>query len=357
MIPISMNLQPENKKQKNKNRWMNIAFRLVGLALFAWIITRVNLRATFTVLRHADLILVVGGILMAVPIVYTRSWRYKLILHSFGVELTMPQTLLIRLVGAAAGDMLPGRTGEVVSVAYLQQAGYGLRDPSLTLILDRLFDFVILALWAIAGFGLIGQKLNGRINGLESILILTAVGFSLVIVLLLLVRSRPGMMGRLVLRLVPSRYQGTLNAMLTGNAKPQFFHWDALVVAEVAGASIFSFVFLILRGLLLARAIGIGLSLPFLAACMAITTLLQLIPVSNVMGVGTREVSLVYLFGLAGIPSEVALGFSFLIVLALLAQDLIGLYLWWRYPVGTPYLERHQVLELNHEVLEVKREA
>jgi uncharacterized membrane protein YbhN (UPF0104 family) len=92
---------------------------------------------------------------------------------------------------------------------------------------------------------------------------------------------------------------------------------------------------LILRGFLLARANGIGLSLPFLAACMAITTLLQLIPISNVMGIGTREVSLVYLFGLAGISGEVAIGFSFLIVLALLAQDVVGLLLWWRYPVGT----------------------
>ena len=68
---------------------------------------------------------------------------------------------------------------------------------------------------------------------------------------------------------------------------------------------------------------------------MAFATLAQLIPVSNVMGVGTREVSLVYLFGIAGVSGELAVGFSFLIVLALLVQDAVGLILWIRYPVGT----------------------
>jgi hypothetical protein len=83
---------------------------------------------------------------------------------------------------------------------------------------------------------------------------------------------------------------------------------------------------------------------------MAITMLLQLLPVSNVLGVGTREISLVYLFGLAGIAGEQAISFSVLILLALLAQDILGLLLWWKYPVGIS-------LSAGGEPLAVKRDA
>jgi uncharacterized membrane protein YbhN (UPF0104 family) len=144
-------------------------------------------------------------------------------------------------------------------------------------------------------------------------------------------------LGRLVRKVLPARLSGALTSIMAGGSQ-RAFRWNASVLYGTAGASLFSFAFLVVRGYFLARAVGINLSIPFLAASMAITTLLQLIPVSNVLGIGTREVSLFYLFGLVGIPPEVTIGFSFLIIIALLVQDSFGLVLWWRYPVGTPAL-------------------
>ncbi len=316
-----------------------MALRLVGLALFVWVLTRIDLAATMATLRQANLWLVLGGIVLAAPIVTIRAWRLRLILHSLGVPLSLRQALLIRLVGTAGGDLLPGRAGEVVSVAYLQQAGYGLRDPALTLILDRLFDFVILAVWAVAGLSLIGRQVTQQLGSLTAIVLLLALGFVLAIVGLLALRAHPEWVKRLVQRIIPARFQAGLSSLWEERTE-RTFHWSAAVVAGVGIASLLAYALLILRGYLLVRAIGLDLSLPFVAACMAITTLLQLVPVNNVLGVGTREVSLLYLFGLVGVAPEAAVGFSFLIVLALLAQDSVGLFLWWRYPVGTPALNR-----------------
>jgi uncharacterized protein (TIRG00374 family) len=314
-----------------------MALRLIGVGLFIWVLTRVDLPATMATLRQANPWLVAGGILLAVPIVTIRAWRLRLILQSLGVPLNLRQALLIRLVGTAGGDLLPGRAGEVISVAYLQQAGYGLRDPALTLILDRLFDFVILAVWAVAGLSLIGRQVTRQLGSLTSIVLLLALGFALIIAGLLALRAHPERVKRLARRLIPSRWHAGVDSLLEERSERNF-HWNARVVAGVGAASLLAYAFLILRGYLLVRAIGLDLSLPFVAACMAITTLLQLVPVNNVLGVGTREVSLLYLFGLVGVPAEAAVGFSFLIVLALLAQDSIGLFLWWRYPVGTAAL-------------------
>lgn len=313
--------------------------RLIGLGLFIWILSQVDLKSIRDILRSADPWLVALGIAMAAPTVAIRSWRLWLILATFGLRIPYIKTLVIRLIGAASGDMMPGRTGEVISLAYLQKEGLGLRDPTLALILDRLFDFVILAVLAIAGLSLIGQQVVSEIATINWTLALLAVGFILMIALVLVLKAKPQWSDTLIQRLLPKRWYASLSELWTareGSKSENPLRWNARTVFNVVLASLLSFTFLFLRGYFLALSIDIDISLAYLAATMAITTLLQLIPVSNVLGIGTREVSLIYLFGLVGISPELAVGFSFLIVFALLVQDLAGLVLWWRFPLERP---------------------
>jgi uncharacterized protein (TIRG00374 family) len=330
----------KDRKSKRGIHWRSLALPLVGLGLFVWVLTRIDLATALSILRQAEVGLILAGIVLAAPVVTIRAWRLRLILKSLGLHLSMPQALLIRLVGMAGGDLLPGRAGEVVTVAYLQQAGHGLRDPALALILDRLFDFVILAIAAMAGIFLIGQQVGRQMGSLLTMAGLFAAGFALAIAGLVVLRARPRLAGRLGRALVPARWHDAMHNLMTGQDGGRQFHWNIAIVIQVAAASLLTFVLVILRGYFLLLALGVDMSLPFLAACMAITTLLQLVPVNNVLGVGTREVSLIYLFGLVGVSAEVAVSFSLLIVLALLAQDSIGFFLWWRYPVGTPVLRQ-----------------
>lgn len=335
-VKESESVQPTRSSwQRELGHW---ALRLVGLALFVWVLTRVDLAATIDTLSRTVVGWAAAAILMAIPIVSIRAWRLRLILSSFGFFLSMSQALLIRLVGAAAGDLLPGRAGEGITVAYLQRAGYGLRDPALALILDRLFDLLILAVLGVAGLWIIGRELLPQQGTLLIFGLLVAVGLGLAIVGLLVWRGRSLKPGRLLRRLVPARWQAGLDLLL---AEPsgRSFTWNVHTLAGVAAASLVAYLFLLLRGYLLAYALDLDLSLFFVAACMAITTLLQLIPINNVLGIGTREVTLIYLFGLVGVPPQAAVSFSLLIVLSLLAQDSVGVMLWWRFPVGTPALK------------------
>jgi len=331
-------MKPVQKKSRTKY-WINHLLRLIGLGLFIWILSQVDLKSIRDILREADPWLVALGVAMAAPTVAIRAWRLWLILATFGLRIPYLKTLVIRLIGAASGDMMPGRTGEVISIAYLQKEGLGIRDPALTLILDRLFDFVILAVLAIAGLTFIGNQVIPELETINWILGLFAAGFVAMIVLILVLKSKPELTTRIIQKVLPRRWYDTLNELWLakdGSKSDHPLRWDVKTVIYVALASLLSFAFLFLRGYFLARSISIDISLPYLAATMAITTLLQLIPVSNVLGIGTREVSLIYLFGLVGISAELAVGFSFLIVFALLIQDLVGLILWWRFPLDTP---------------------
>jgi len=329
---------PFKDSATKKRKVINLILRLIGLIIFIWIISRVDLYAIYRTLRSANSVYVAIGILMAIPTLLLRSGRLRMILRSFGILLSLAQTLLIRIVGSAAGDMFPGRTGELVTVAYLQQAGHGLRDPTLALVLDRLFDFIILTIVSIIGFIVIGQQLMIDTRALVWVFVLAVSLFGVMIIILLQLRARISESENILLRFIPTRWQTSIQTLVSGGFI-EVFDWNILLIFKIFMASFFSYLLLVTRGYFLAISIGINLSLTFLAISMAITTILQLIPISNVLGIGTREVSLVFLFGLAGITAEQAVSFSFLIVLALVIQDIFGLILWWRYPVGTQALK------------------
>lgn len=325
--------------RNTKKRWISWTIGLIGPLLFIWILSRVDLKQIWAEIRHVNLFWLSGFVVMVIPLIMARAWRLRLILHSFGLPLTHGQSLLIRWVGTAAGDLLPARVGELVSVAYLHQVGYGLGDPTLALVLDRLFDMFWMAIWSIGGLIFVGGTIRQSFGSLEWLLGLFMLGMIVAIIGLVVLRKRPDGVMSLLKKLVPQRWQSSFMTLLRGSHQ-RSFTFTPSQIALIMAVSLLSLAFLILRVYMLALALDMNISLAFLAASLGLATLVQLIPLSNMFGIGTRDVTMVYLFGLAGISAEKALSFSLLILASVIFQDLIGLILWWRYPVGTPFMKR-----------------
>lgn len=69
---------------------------------------------------------------------------------------------------------------------------------------------------------------------------------------------------------------------------------------------------------------------------MALGSLVTLLPIS-ISGLGTREVAIVGYLGTAGMPAEIALGFSLLVFATFyIAGGLMGAVAWWMKPVQLP---------------------
>ena len=336
-VPELQTAQPNARN--SKNRWLTWLMGLIGPILFVWILTRVDLSQIWEEIRHVNLFWLAGFVIMIVPLIMARAWRLRLVLDSFGLHLTNPQALLIRWVGTAAGDLLPARVGELVSVAYLHRIGYGLGDPTLALVLDRLFDMFWMAIWSIGGLIFVGGTLRQNFGSVEWLLGLFMLGMVFAIIGLVVLRKRPAGIMSILKKLVPQRWQASFITVLRGSHERSFTFKPAQI-ALIMAVSLLSVIFLVLRVYMLAFALDLDISLSFLAACLGIATLVQLIPISNMFGIGTRDVTMVYLFGLGGVPAEQALSFSLLILASVIFQDLIGLLLWWRYPVGTSFMHK-----------------
>jgi uncharacterized protein (TIRG00374 family) len=320
-------------------RWLNWLLALIGPALFIWVLSRVDLKQLWTELRHVNWFWLSIFTVMVVPLIMARALRLRLVLRSFDLHLTNGQALLIRWVGTTAGDILPGRAGEFISIAYLNKLGYGIGDPTLALVLDRIFDLFWMAIMSVGGLLLINGPLRQEFAPIEWLVGLFMLGMVVIAIPIVVLRKRSKGGLSLLKWLIPNRWQAPIISLLKGNHKRSFTFTSGQILIIMA-FSCLSVILIFLRAYTLALSLNLNISLPFLAAILGFTAIVQLIPISNVFGIGTREITLVYLFGLIGISAEKALSYSMLILASVIFQDLIGIVLWWRYPVGTPFMQR-----------------
>jgi uncharacterized protein (TIRG00374 family) len=89
-------------------------------------------------------------------------------------------------------------------------------------------------------------------------------------------------------------------------------------------------------GYLLALSLGINIGLFFFILVIPVLSLLDLLPIS-ISGIGTRDVALIFLFGLNGISAEQAVAFSLLyLFMSYWLIALIGAAVYYIYPIKIP---------------------
>ncbi|MFA5212717.1 MAG: flippase-like domain-containing protein, partial [Methanoregula sp.] len=89
-------------------------------------------------------------------------------------------------------------------------------------------------------------------------------------------------------------------------------------------------------GYLLALSIGIDVGIFFFVLVIPVLSLLDLLPIS-ISGIGTRDIALIFLFGLKGISAEQAVAFSLLyLFMSYWLIALIGAGVYLKYPIEIP---------------------
>ncbi len=114
------------------------------------------------------------------------------------------------------------------------------------------------------------------------------------------------------------------------------FYYDRARFFSSIGIGIISWIPPFLYGYLLALSIGIDTGVLFFVLVIPVLSLLDLLPIS-ISGIGTRDVALIFLFGLKGISPEQAVAFSLLyLFMSYWLIALIGAGVYFRYPVTIP---------------------
>lgn len=294
---------------------------LTVLALIALIlILRIDLRETFAILANANFLLVTLAVLGFIPFLLVKAWRWQVILRDLGVSIPFAQAVRLYALGLGAGMLTPGQVGEAVKIAYFRERGFG--QSIISILLDRLWDVLILVMLAGSGALFFTQLFDGEWIAIALLFAGTLAVFALV--------NNP-------------RAQTWLFHQLRRVRKKE----DALAAYEPQplrlSQILFQFVLTILatiivyaRLYLLTSALGIFLApVPFVAA-MSLATIAALLPISVMGGIGTRDAALLLIAPIIGISGAQALAISALILFIQLVNGIVGFAVWLFEPKTSP---------------------
>jgi uncharacterized protein (TIRG00374 family) len=308
-----------------RNQWV---FRLIGIIVFVLILLKIDLGEALRALTTVDpLFLILSLAFQAVALVVA-TLRWQLIMHRLEIRIAFSRSLIHQLIGTAAAVVTPGQLGEFIKVLYHRSHGFPVPESLLSVLVDRTLDLLILLV-----FGFIALAILFGIPPTVTLAIALSGGIAVVIALFF-ARNREGSarwIGTALARISPKAYRETMQrnarhlAQLIGGFKPGF-----LVMCGFL--SIVNYALLLLRIYSLVLALHMDVPFWYFAMVVPLLRLVGLIPIS-VSGIGTRDVTTIYLFARVGISAESSLVLSMLGLLTLTLQALVGLLAWWRYPL------------------------
>jgi len=305
-------------------RWL---IRLIGLAIFLVLLSRLELSQLQQMLQRTDGFAVALAIGLVIPFFALKSWRWRLLLERAGINVSIGQSLWLYFVGLFAGYATPGQVGEAVKAMYLARSGHAVGPALATIALDRILDMLLLVALAVPGVLLVGESL-----GMDRLFTLAALVLALGGLILGLwiitssarleplarrLSSLPFMPKKLTHIFQSRESSGSLGF---GTIARSWSLWLLTLAAYTVHY---------VRFYVLLLALHISAPPPVLAfvATLALVSVVALIPVT-IMGVGTRDGVLVLAAGGLGLSYEEAVGFSLLILLTYLANLAIGFVCW-----------------------------
>jgi uncharacterized protein (TIRG00374 family) len=311
-------------------RYASWLLRLIGpalLLLFLWTSDITKIVASLKDLTLWPLLL---SLALMLPFIVIKGWRWNLLMRELGLEAPpLRYSMTLYTIGLFLGGTTPGQSGDFVKGWYLRRRALPLTPVLFSIVLDRLFDFLIMAIIALMALFEFLDLLPGSAR------IATVLFAAAVIVLtptLIARRPRDWLMSLLQplmplrLHVLVDRWRDQLSAL---SLRPR-------PLMLVLLASILSALSTMIRIYLLYVALGLW-NVPLLAvfSSTALIAILQALPISFA-GIGVRDAVLIAVLGRYGYPRELALSLSTLFLLVNIEHIVVGFLVSLRHPLGAP---------------------
>jgi len=297
----------EHSEQSENKRWY-WATLLLGPLILVLLFSSIGMEQVISILKGSNPRLVLLAMLLAVPALLIRAWRWKLLISHSGAGLSYLQITSIFANSVFVGSVTPGRLGEFIRVFHLTKSGVGSGPALSSVLVDRLLDVAVLLITSTAG-ALLMVGLRDGLVGTGSIVVVV---FAVWIARWTVCGSGGNWIDKLTDRILPSRL---------GHKMIKFRHdfceaiedltWSQILRATALTLAAWSVNYL--ANYILARAMGLSLGFFDIAGISAITSLVALVPVS-IAGAGTRDMAMILLLANYGIgkPQSLALSSLFL---------------------------------------------
>lgn len=315
------------------NKYIRWGLRLIGPALLVLFLWRSDFSQIVGSLRDIVLWPLLLSLLLMPAFVAVKAWRWNLLMRELGMQAPpLGYSIALYTIGLFLGGTTPGQSGDFVKAWYLRERGQPLAPALFSIVLDRLFDFLVMAVLALLALiellGAFQPEQRGAIQ-------IATIAFAALIIVLtpaLMARGpREWLMNR-ALPLAPARARAVLERW-----RDQFAGLTLRpgLLAALTIATIGSAISTMVRIYLLFLALSLT-NVPLLAiiSSTALIAILQALPISFA-GIGVRDAILIAVLGRYGYQPEQALALSALYLLVNIEHIVVGFLVSLRYPLGS----------------------
>lgn len=296
---------------RSRGRWLRLLGTLVSSALFVWLLVRQDWAVTWRHLTSIPLWLVLVVFLLYFSGMVLNTWRWSTLLRTQGIRVPFGEVLKIMLSGAFASNFLPSTIGgDSVRVVSLLRYNATLTLSMASVVMDRLLN--VLAMFTMLPFALTVFPVQFGLGGLPK-------GLHLRLLSLFLpwlgLTAGEGWWEKQRARLWKwlERVRGIFRAWLNYPGILLLL----FLISWVSSLVIFLAIWM------LARALGMPVTLIQVIGVMAITYLVSLLPIS-INGYGVREITLTTLYLQVGATLEQASTLAVITRFMLLLEALPG---------------------------------
>lgn len=284
-------------KEKGK-KWLMI-FRLIGIVLFIVLLFKMDIKEIWENLKKINIGSFLLAVLLQIIMLMIKSYRWFLLRNELQKKSNIFFSFGTFLESYAFGVVTPGRIGELVKSGY--ESNKLTKWQSLfKIIAERGFDLGIFII--IAGVSTYYLKLL-PINNFLTVLIIFG-GISLIGLSLLLLsdnKTKIQIEHFIFLKIFKSSSYSKFQYNINSKRLLSIF-----LLSIMANLATFYSCYLLTKG------INLGSNFLFVSGGVAITGLINLLPIS-IMGIGTREMAFLYIFHTY--DQSLILAFSFLMFL------------------------------------------
>ncbi len=303
--------------------------RGIGVILLVYLLLRIDAQQLLDTWMQADKALILLATVLAFPMMFIKVERWQYLLKAQGIAYPLADAVTAYFGTYYIGVVTPGRAGEILKALYLRDCNVSIGTAMVSVILDRVFDLLVLVGLALLGIGLVPQLAAlGKLQIWGAVLVLGVTGG------LLLLRTRVWeTLGRWLIRWLSLGHSDAdhnqASDFLTGLR--QVATLPTLFVALLL--SVVSWLVILLECYLIAKSLSVAAPFWYLAFAVAVAGMAALLPIS-IAGIGARDAVLVAVLGLIGVAPQKALAFSLLYFAIFgLALGVVGAVFWYRRPI------------------------
>jgi len=302
---------------------------LLGIFLFVIILIRTDLGSVLVNIKNVKFSYLSLAALFSFPVLLIKGFCWNYIKKIQNIHYNLRDSFLMYGAGLYIGGITPGRVGEISRALYLKRDGHSFGKSMVSLVLDRLSDIIFLLILLLFGSLFVFDF------SYQQILIFITIIFLLFFLFFIYLKLNitKNFLRKLFYFFIPIKYQKSWKINFRNFVSDiKIYKFRNYLIVFLL--TVLSWFFCYIQIFITARSAGI-VNVPFLylSVVFAIISFINLIPVS-ILGIGTRETTLIFFLSPFLILKEQIIVFSSLILLIYLFTVLIGLICWLIKPIS-----------------------